>query len=132
MTTVMIDLQTLRPLRSAAVGRPPRQVYLRRRLVVLVALLMLLTCAGLLVRAVPSSPGGHPASAPGRAPAAGAAPAAAAAAPAVYVVQPGDTLWSIGQRLVGANGDVADVVDSLIALNGGTGLDAGQRLLLPD
>lgn len=47
-----------------------------------------------------------------------------------YVAQPGDTLWSIAERLPGPGG-IHDRVDALAALNGGTALMAGQLVLLP-
>jgi len=47
----------------------------------------------------------------------------------VYVVQPGDTLWSIARSLAPA-GDVRAEVDQLEALNGSASLQAGQRLVL--
>jgi hypothetical protein len=54
----------------------------------------------------------------------------AAVAPArVYVVQPGDTLWSIARRLH-PSGDVRRLVDELSSRAGGGSLQAGQRLSL--
>jgi Tfp pilus assembly protein FimV len=47
-----------------------------------------------------------------------------------YMVQPGDTLWSIARRLQPA-GDVRPLVHQLIALNGGASLGIGQRLAIP-
>jgi hypothetical protein len=47
----------------------------------------------------------------------------------VYVVQPGDTLWSVARSLVPA-GDVRAEVDHLETLNGSAALQAGQRLVL--
>jgi LysM repeat protein len=47
-----------------------------------------------------------------------------------YVVQPGDTLWSIARRLQ-PEGDVRPLVDQLVDLNGGTDLAVGQRLPIP-
>jgi hypothetical protein len=62
-------------------------------------------------------------------------PAAAsdvAAAPIVriHVAQPGDTLWSIAEQY---RGDVGQgrFVDALIAVNGGTSIQAGQAVRLP-
>jgi LysM repeat protein len=48
----------------------------------------------------------------------------------VYVVQPGDTLWSIGQRFHGHT-SLADYVDTLVSANGGTQLQVSQALTLP-
>ena len=47
----------------------------------------------------------------------------------VYVVQPGDTLWSIASSLT--DGDIRSFVDDLIDLNGTASVDVGQRLVLP-
>lgn len=65
----------------------------------------------------------------------GGRPAAAsdvAAAPIVriHVAQPGDTLWSIAEQY---RGDVGQgrFVDALIAVNGGTSIQAGQAIRLP-
>lgn len=46
-----------------------------------------------------------------------------------YVVQPGDTLWSIAHDLV-PTGDVRAEVDRLADLNGTAALQAGQHLRL--
>ena len=59
-------------------------------------------------------------------PAAGPAAAPAVAAHA-YVVQPGDTLWSIARQLQ-PEGDVRPLVDQLSARHGGSALQAGERL----
>lgn len=49
---------------------------------------------------------------------------------AVYIVQPGDTLWSIAasQR---PSVETSGLVRQLVSLNGGTTLQVGQRLILP-
>lgn len=47
----------------------------------------------------------------------------------VYVVQPGDTMWSIASSLT--DGSVRDYVRQLIQLNGSASLDVGQPLVLP-
>lgn len=47
----------------------------------------------------------------------------------VYVVQPGDTLWSIASSLT--DGDIRSFVGELIELNGAVSVDVGQRLVLP-
>ncbi len=57
-------------------------------------------------------------------------PAPAAAASSVQVVQPGDTYWSIAQRL-GGPGDVRSTVDALMAANGERPLVAGDRIVVP-
>lgn len=45
----------------------------------------------------------------------------------LYIVQPGDTLWSIAAG-IDTDGDVRDTVDYLANLNGGSSISAGQRL----
>jgi len=105
--------------------RLPAGVYHRRRLgvVVVVATLVLVGylasvgVAALLARPAVGAP---------------ATPAAASGAhPAgrVYVVQPGDTLWSIA-RSVHPHGDLRPVVDRLEARAGGATIVPGQRITL--
>lgn len=61
----------------------------------------------------------------------GAGPAAGSAVGrTTYVVQPGDTLWSIAERLY-PSADVAQVVDALVTVNGGASIQAGQTLTMP-
>jgi len=48
---------------------------------------------------------------------------------ATYVVQPGDTLWSIARRLA-PRADVTATVDRLADLNGSSAIQIGQRLRL--
>jgi hypothetical protein len=50
--------------------------------------------------------------------------------PVVTVVQPGDTLWTIAADL-GTGGELREVVDVLVELNGSSALTVGQRLVLP-
>ena len=47
----------------------------------------------------------------------------------IYVVQSGDTLWSIAMEF-DSDGDPRDTVDRLAALNGGSSLYVGQKLIL--
>ena len=63
--------------------------------------------------------GGDPASVPERRP-----------APALHVVQPGETLWSIARSLQ-PEGDVRSLVRQLRDANGGAELDIGDRLVVP-
>ena len=125
------------PVRLAPTVRTLR----RRRLMVLLAAL---TTAVLLVVAASRAAATFrdvPASVPERRPVPALANAASsanggAAAPAVrraasgYVVQPGDTLWSIARRLQ-PEGDIRPLVDRLVDLNGGADLAVGQRLPIP-
>lgn len=72
------------------------------------------------------SPGGGPLTAAGRP--VGASPRPVAAN--VWVVRPGDTLWSIVVDS-GVSGDPRPVVDRLEAQLGGKPLQPGERLILP-
>jgi hypothetical protein len=61
-----------------------------------------------------------------------AAPKTASATPdrpTSYVVQPGDTIWSVARRLK-PEGDLRPVVDELVSANGGAALEVGQILQL--
>ena len=103
------------------------QMYARRRLMALFVLaaivLVLLVSTGHVV----ANRGGAPASTPAvrLANASSSSPTSA-----VYVVQAGDTLWSIGQRFHGHT-PLADYVDSLVAANGGTEIQLAQAITLP-
>lgn len=104
------------------VTRPGARMYRRRRLAVVAAALSLLLLPALVMVAAVASTTVHPETAPASAPA--VAPAAS-----VYVVQPGDTLWSIAHQ-VEPQADPRDVVDRLVELNGSGALQPGQRLRL--
>ena len=110
--------------------RTASQIYARRRMMVLLTMativLVLFVSAGHVV----ANRGGAPASDSMIRPANPAVVIGAPAADNVYVVQPGDTLWSIGQRFHG-NTVLADYVDALVATNGGTVLQVSQALTLP-
>jgi len=112
-------------LRVLEGGRAPsrlaQQAVYRRRRIVAVALLVLATSVVLILASAVSARsagGGTP------------VPAAGNLAPAAYVVQPGDTLWSIARELE-PKADVRLTVDRLADLNGGAPLTVGQRLVLP-
>lgn len=55
--------------------------------------------------------------------------AAVARGAEIYVVQPGDTLWSIASSLT--TGSIRSYVDALIEVNGSPSIEVGQRLVLP-
>lgn len=48
----------------------------------------------------------------------------------VYVVQPGDTLWSIAARLRPDGADLRPIIDYLDRAAGGSRLDVGQRIII--
>ena len=109
--------------------RSESRIYARRRLMVVLTLvatvLVLFVGAGHVV----ANRGGAPASASTIRPATAAAQGAPVPAD-VYVVQAGDTLWSIGQRFHGQS-SLVDYVDALVSTNGGTELQVSQAITLP-
>ena len=127
--TRRVALAPSAPVRPAPTVRTLR----RRRLMVLLAAV---TTAVLLVVAASRAAATFrdvPASVPERRPVPAldaTAGSAARRAASGYVVQPGDTLWSIARRLQ-PEGDVRPLVDQLVDLNGGTDLAVGQRLPIP-
>ncbi len=103
-----------RPLRRAT-----RSTYVRRRITVLAFVTALATSVGLAVSDGLADHGGDPAS------------TSAVGRSTPYVVQPGDTLWSIAERFA-SGGDLGTYVDALVTLNGGsTVIQPGQQLRLP-
>lgn len=118
------DLRVIHGGRARRRGtRPlPAAVYRRRRVVVatlLAAVLVgVLALASLGLNAIGTGTSAGPASAP--------APAAGPVADS-YVVQPGDTLWTIA-RTIQPSGDVRPLVDRLADRAGGAGIQAGQRI----
>lgn len=106
-------------------GRAPERLavqarYRRRRLAAVAFLTMLVVAALFVANAVLATTAGGATS----------GSLTEASAPAVRVVQPGDTLWSIARGL-DPDGDVRLVVDRLVDLNGRAPLTVGQRLQLP-
>ena len=96
-------------------------VYRRRRFLVSVALGLLVSALSLL--------GGELI---GRVTGTTGAPVVAAVGdPVVYVVQPGDTLWSIAGLINPEGRDVRFTVDRLAEAAGGPILRPGQRVVLP-
>jgi hypothetical protein len=104
-----------------------RSVYRRRRLVALVSAMVLLAVAVAAALTVAGRLGGGGAS---TAPAAPTAIAVGARPAATYVVQPGDTVWSVARRMQ-PDGDIRPLVDEIVARNGGAALVVGQLLALP-
>jgi len=121
--------------RAAGARRARRGVYRRRRALVALALLTVVVLGWFAAGAI-TGPAedlaiitAGSATTPVSSEAAPAAAPAAAAAPRVYVVRPGDTVWSIAERLR-PEGDVRELVDQLTERAGGSGLQAGQRIAL--
>jgi len=131
---------------------PAHAVYVRRRLVVALVALGLIIAIGVSARAVLADRGGVPASTPAirsanadasssqTAAAAAAAtaatalvdaPAHALVAPGIeYIIQPGDTLWSLAERFHATKG-ISSYVDDLVEANGGATIQPGQLITLP-
>jgi len=61
----------------------------------------------------------------------GSTPVGAAGEPVVYVVQPGDTLWEIAERINPPGVDLRLTVDRLAVASGGPLILPGQRITLP-
>ena len=128
------SLRLAPPARRRAVVRPGLDratIFRRRRLLALVV--STLVVAG-LVASVDyltslSGPDGTPAPLDARPADSGAAiEARGLAAAGAYVVQPGDTFWSIAAE-VAPGEDPRPIVDRLRAANGGDALQAGDRLV---
>jgi LysM repeat protein len=103
------------------VARPMRMTdatFVRRRLGVLVFAAALASSVGVAAHDGLADRGGDPAS------------AAAVSRSTTYVVQPGDTLWAVAERM-NRGGDLTLYVDALITLNGGSVILPGQQLRLP-
>jgi hypothetical protein len=98
----------------------------RRRLAVLIAAIVIVVLLGLLavevvgwVADVDGSPSPEPLDGSPR----------GLVANQEYIVQPGDTLWSIATEIA-PDRDPREVVDALRAANGGPELEVGDRLVL--
>jgi hypothetical protein len=111
-----------KPYRYQQAHTPGSKLYARRRLTVLLSLAAIVLVLFVGTGHVVANRGGAPASASAIRP--------ATSQFGIYVVQAGDTLWSIGQRFH-AQVSLADYVDQLIDLNGGTHLQPSQALKLP-
>src|SRR5436305_7130849 len=108
----------LRLVPPPARRHPRRAVYWRRRVLAVVVIVIAVAAARAALGALGTSPL-----------AASGAPAGRGQA-AVYVVQPGDTFWTIANR-VHPSGDLRVFVDRLAAAHGGAPLQPGERLALP-
>jgi hypothetical protein len=117
----LLPTPTRQTLRVRRVSQAP--VYRRRRALALATLATLTVVAVLLVGAISTrlAGGGHPSTAVG---------APSRIASQEWVVQPGDTLWSIAAELA-PDADPRATVDRLVDANGDGPLEVGQRLVLP-
>ena len=120
VTAPPLETQPMLPRpRLVVVATPPPAVFRRRRLAAAGVLLAVFVLAILVVGRVATVLGGSPA-VPAHRP-----------GPTSYVVQPGDTLWSIARSLQ-PEGDVRPVVHGLLDANGGApALSVGQVLMVP-
>lgn len=111
------------------VSRPTHATYVRRRIGTVTFFVTLSLSLGLMAQHGLADRGGDPASVP----TAGRTTAlrlASGLAGAQYLVQSGDTMWSIAESLYRGS-DLSSYVDALISLNGGTSLFVGDVLRLP-
>ncbi len=120
----MTGVAFVAPARSRTA--PTVRTYRRRRLAVLLAAIATFLVGPMAASRAVAAFRDVPASVPERRP----APATPSVETGGYVVQPGDTLWSIARRLQ-PEGDVRALVHQLVAVNGGAALGVGQRLVLP-
>lgn len=114
------------PSGTALGRRQPLAVYRRRRLLAVGFLLLAVAAALLVAQLALGGVGGGPLAAAG----AGTPGAAVPIGARVWIVRPGDTLWSIATRL-DPNGDVRPLVDRLAAEVGGAGIQPGEAIPLP-
>lgn len=98
---------------------PSDVVYRRRRVVVATLVLSVLLGGRVAVDLVGSGPLAAPEPAP-----------PVLVSERSYVVQPGDTLWTIARSLQ-PTGDVRRLVDRLAAQRHGAALQVGERIVLP-
>ncbi|MEY2436095.1 MAG: hypothetical protein QOF97_931 [Acidimicrobiaceae bacterium] len=130
------DLLTTRPsLRLVPPLGPTRADYARRRLAALVLVLLVAVVAVRLLAGLATASDTVTTRSPAapavtvHSPLAYGASGTPVPAGATYVVQPGDTVWSIAEQL-SPGADVRAAVDHLVSLNGSAALEVGQHLLL--
>ncbi len=122
---VTSELESPTMLRPALpVPRRATHVYIRRRIVVASVFFSLLAALGVGAGNVLANRGGAPASA------AAVRQAVTLTTTVTYLVQPGDTMYSIAEAHR-SGGDLMNFVDALIELNGGTIVQVGQLITLP-
>ena len=119
-----------RQARSGSTRRPTPAVYRRRRLAALLLLCLfvatVLLVTGPVLRAGAGVLGGNPLTSSDTPAAGGLRPVAAQ----TFVVQPGDTLWSLARRIQ-PSGDIRPLVDRLAARHGGAARQPGDRIAVP-
>lgn len=111
------------------VQNPPRRrldpaVYRRRRLLAAGLLLLLVAAALIVVQSARAGAGGGPLATTG------AAGSPRPISERIWVVRPGDTLWSIAAA-IDPNGDERPLVDRLAGELGDAALYPGERIALP-
>ena len=131
-------LESVPRLSMAPTQHLSHDVYLRRRLVAGLAVLAVVIAACLGIRTL-ASRGDATAAIPTVTPLSAVSSstqingmdvtAAFAQGEDFYVVQSGDTLWSIASSLT--DGNLRQFVRTLTKLNGGASIDVGQRLIIP-
>jgi len=104
-------------------ARRPNHVYIRRRIVAASVFFSLVAALGVGAGNVLANRGGAPASV-------SAVRQANPPNSTTYLVQPGDTMYSIAESYRDG-ADLMHFVDDLIALNGGVTLQIGQQISLP-
>lgn len=112
------------PVARAVRERPSEATFRRRRAIVGTSLAVLVAVGAVAAADVLAGSGGVPASA------AASQPAHLSVEPTTVVALPGDTLWSIADRFRG-DIPISRYVDTMVDLNGGASIEAGQTILLP-
>jgi hypothetical protein len=86
---------------------------------------MVVLCSWLTIRTAPGRIGGGPLATTG------APGGSQAVAVRVWIVRPGDTLWSIAEA-IDPNGDVRPLVDRLASEAHGSAIYPGENIAIPD
>jgi hypothetical protein len=110
--------------------RPDAAVYRRRRLLAAGLFLVAIAAALVLAQLIQAGIGGGPLTTTGAPAAQAGGPAMIPAGTRFYVVRPGDTIWSVADRL-DPNGDERPLVDVLQRELKGSTLYPGEQIPLP-
>ena len=124
MAAVTYPIRPVRPAPPRRAARVTPGTYARRRAAAVLVLAALAFSLVLAINVVLGAVGGGPLSAPESS--TGLAPIAAQ----TYVVQPGDTLWTIARQLQ-PDGDVRPLVHVLKQRLGRATLQPGDRIAIP-